>query len=157
MKATFTIFQICTEFHLLVSNDLSVGLNASSPHRGAGVSWQQLFHHLPLLLLFDEILRNTPPPVLPPGQVLISWNVSCRKKHSNAFRRESKWTVKIRLRLKRRHLRPASGLPLPSSCCTDCASVHDAPDCGAAGESPPPHACRSYSHSCRETGTAYRL
>lgn len=38
MKATLTSFYICTECHLLVSNYLSVGLNASSPYRGAGVS-----------------------------------------------------------------------------------------------------------------------
>lgn len=80
MKATFTGFCICADLHLLVSDYLSVGLNAPSPHRGAGVSRQQLFHHLPLLLFFDEILRNAPPPVFPPGQVLISGNASHRKK-----------------------------------------------------------------------------
>lgn len=64
------IFCTCRAVRILVSNDLSVGLDASSPYGGAGVSWQQLLHHLPLLLFFDEILRNTPPAVLPPGQVL---------------------------------------------------------------------------------------
>lgn len=48
---------------------------------------------------------------------------------------------------KLRHSRPASDLPLPSSCCTGCASVHDAPDSGAARWPPPHHACRSYSCS----------
>lgn len=51
-----------------------------------------------------------------------------------------------------RHSRPASDRPLPSSGCTGCASVHDAPDCVAARWPPPHHACRSYSHSCREEG-----
>lgn len=45
------------------------------------------------------------------------------------------------------YLHPASDHPLLSSCCTGCASVHDAPDCGEAGWSPLHHACRSYSHS----------
>ena len=57
-------------FHLLVLHDLSVGLDASPPLGGAGVSGHQLLHHLPLLLLLDQVLGDAPPPVFPPGQVL---------------------------------------------------------------------------------------
>lgn len=45
------------------------------------------------------------------------------------------------------HSHPASDPLLLSSCCTGCASVHDAPDCGAARWPPLHHACRSYLHS----------
>lgn len=57
-------------FHLLVLYYLSVSLDASSPPRVKHVSWHQLLHHLPLLLLFDKVLGNAPSPILPSGQIL---------------------------------------------------------------------------------------
>lgn len=60
----------CRGCNLLVLYYLPIGLDASSPLRGISVSWHQALHHLPFLLLFDQILGNTPPPTFPSGQVL---------------------------------------------------------------------------------------
>lgn len=60
----------CRGCNLLVLYYLPIGLDASSPLRGVGVSWHQALHHLPFLLLFDQVLGNTPPPTFPSGQVL---------------------------------------------------------------------------------------
>lgn len=66
----YKLIFFCFVFHLLVLYYFPVSLNASSPSRVKGVSWHQLLHHLPLLLLFDKVLGNTPPPVFPSGQIL---------------------------------------------------------------------------------------
>lgn len=55
----------------LVLHYLSVGLDASPPLGDTAFSCHQPLHHFPLLLLLDQVLGNTPPPIFPPGQVIL--------------------------------------------------------------------------------------
>lgn len=84
--------------HVLVFHYLPVRLDASPPVGVAGVSCHQPLHHLPLLLLLDQILGNTPPTILPSGQVLThtyTHTSTCELCQFKIKRSERTWHVRL--------------------------------------------------------------